>query len=233
MTKCLIVDDDKLSRLILKQLIKIDDSLELVAECTDAEEAFKSIESQAIDVLFLDIEMPGMSGIELVKGLGTQTPYIVFISAKKEYAADAFDLSVVDFLVKPVTPDRFLKSILKIKELIRNKTEVVFAQKKDEFIFIRDGHVIRRLKLNDIGYLEAKGDKVKIFTQDKVYSIHSSLKGVEEKLPTDVFLRVHRSFIINVGKIDLVEGSTLIIQNSFVPVSDAYKAILTKRMQIL
>lgn len=229
---CLIVDDNAIARSTLKHLIKIEDSLSLIAECESAAEAYKNIANHKIDLLLLDIEMPGITGIELVRGLGETKPLIIFISSRKDYAADAFDLNVVDFIAKPVTPDRFLKAIIKAKEIFKNRNLFV-GSKKDEFIFIRDSSVIRRLKLADIDYLEAKGDYVKLYVDDKIYSIHSSLKSVEDKLPQDVFSRVHRSFIINVGKIDTIEGGTLIIKKSFVPVSDAYKSALNKRMQIL
>jgi len=105
--------------------------------------------------------------------------------------------------------------------------------KQDDFVFIRDAGVIRRLKLDEINYVEAKGDYVKIYQNEKAYSIYSSLKSIEEKLPAKTFIRVHRSFIVNIGRIDTIEGSTLIMHKSFVPVSDAYKATLNKRMQIL
>ncbi|RZK14845.1 MAG: response regulator transcription factor [Pedobacter sp.] len=229
---CLIVDDNAIARSILKNLFQIEDSLKLVAECENATEAYKMLASNKIDLLLLDVEMPGITGIELVKGLGNNKPLIIFISAKRDYASDAFDLNVVDFIAKPVTPDRFMKAVIKAKEIFKSQNLFV-SSKKDEFIFIRDSNIIRRLKLSDINYLEAKGDYVKIYVDDKNYSIHSSLKSVEDKLPTDIFSRVHRSFIVNIGKIDTVEGGTLIIKQSFVPVSDAYKSSLNKRMQIL
>jgi len=229
---CLIVDDNPIALSTLKNLLKIEDSLRLVGECENATEAYKILATNKIDLLFLDVEMPGISGIELVRGLGERKPLIIFISTKRDYASDAFDLNVVDFIAKPVTPDRFLKAVIKAKEIFKNHNLFV-ASKKDEFIFIRDSNIIRRLKLCDINYLEARGDYVKIYVDDKNYSIHSSLKSVEDKLPMDMFSRVHRSFIVNIGKIDTIEGGTLIINQNFVPVSDAYKASLNKRMQIL
>jgi len=229
---CLIVDDHEIARSTLKQLIKFEDSLTLISTCENAGDAYKIIAGQKIDLVFLDIEMPEVSGIELVKGLGDKRPLIIFISANREYAADAYDLNVVDFITKPVTLDRFLKSIIKAKEIFKNQ-DVFVPSKQDEFIFIRDSSIIRRIKLTDIEYFEAQGDYVKIGTATKTYAIYSSLKSVEGKVSGDFFLRVHRSFIVNVGKIDTVEGSTLIINKSFIPVSDAYKSVLNKRMQIL
>jgi DNA-binding LytR/AlgR family response regulator len=229
---CLIVDDHVIARSTVSHLLQLDPSLKLIAECESAAEAYRNLAVHKIDLLLLDIEMPGISGIELVKGLGEKRPLIIFISAKKDYAVTAFDLNVVDFITKPVTPDRFLKAISKAKE-IYNLSNLFLANNQDDFVFIRDSGVIRRIKVDDINYLEAQGDYVKIYMSEKKYSVHSSLKSIEDKLPGKIFIRVHRSFIVNIGKIDTVEGSTLIIHQNFVPVSDAYKAILNKRMQIL
>jgi two-component system LytT family response regulator len=229
---CLIVDDHVIARSTVSHLLQLDPSLKLIAECESAAEAYRNLAIHKIDLLLLDIEMPGISGIELVKGLGEKRPLIIFISAKKDYAAAAFDLNVVDFITKPITPARFLKAINKAKEIF-NLSTMFLSNSQDDFVFIRDSGVIRRIKLDDVNYLEAQGDYVKIYMNAKTHSVHSSLKSIEDKLPGKIFIRVHRSFIVNVGKIDTVEGSTLIIHQNFVPVSDAYKAILNKRMQIL
>jgi len=229
---CLIVDDHELARRTVSHLLQIEQSLKLVAACENATEAYRNLAVHKIDLLLLDIEMPGISGIDLVKGLGNARPLIIFISAKKDYAAVAFDLNVVDFITKPITPDRFIMAINKAKE-IYNLNNLFLDNKQDDFVFIRDAGVIRRLKLDEINYVEAKGDYVKIYQNEKAYSIYSSLKSIEEKLPAKTFIRVHRSFIVNIGRIDTIEGSTLIMHKSFVPVSDAYKATLNKRMQIL
>ncbi len=229
---CLIVDDHAIARRTVSHLLQIEPSLKLVAECENASEAYRNLAVHKIDLLLLDIEMPGISGIELVKGLGEARPLIIFISAKKDHAAEAFDLNVVDFITKPITPDRFLKAITKAKE-VYNSSNLFLGNKQDDFVFIRDAGVIRRIRLDEINYLEAQGDYVKIYQNEKTYAVHSSLKSIEEKLPAKIFIRVHRSFIVNIGRVDTVEGNTLIMHKNFVPVSDAYKATLNKRMQIL
>ena len=229
---CLIVDDHAIARRTVSHLLQIEPSLKLVAECENASEAYRNLAVHKIDLLLLDIEMPGISGIELVKGLGEARPLIIFISAKKDHAAEAFDLNVVDFITKPITPDRFLKAITKAKE-VYNSSNLFLGNKQDDFVFIRDAGVIRRIRLDEINYLEAQGDYVKIYQNEKTYAVHSSLKSIEEKLPAKIFIRVHRSFIVNISRVDTVEGNTLIMHKNFVPVSDAYKATLNKRMQIL
>lgn len=229
---CLIIDDNEIARLTLRQLSTLDPSLNIINECSDASLAYTEILAHQIDLLLLDIEMPGMSGIDLAKSLTYKQPMIIFTTSKKDYAVEAFDLNVVDFIIKPITPVRFLQAIDKAKETLALKSNKN-KEPIEEFIFIRDSNTVRRLRINDILYLEAKGDYVKIASTDKVYTIHSSLKAVEDKLPTHIFLRVHRSYIINVGKIDTVEGGTLVLGQNLVPVSDAYKNLLNKRMQIL
>ncbi len=145
-------------------------------------EAWNLIQEQAVELLLLDIEMQGMSGLELTSNLGDKRPVIVFTTSKKEYAAEAFELNVADYIVKPVTPARFIQAIDKVREILDSgKEEVKFTE--DEFIFIRDSNVVRRLSLQDILYAEAMGDYVKLYTPGKFYAIHTTLKAVEERLP--------------------------------------------------
>jgi len=229
---CLIVDDNIIALTIIKKMISMEPSLTVTGECFDAVEAYKQLQLNEVDILFLDIEMPDMSGIDLVKSLGDKRPMVIFTTSTTDYAAEAFDLNVVDFLIKPVSPARFLVAVEKAKKMLMIKG-LAFTDKEDEFVFIRDSNVVRRLKVSDILYMEARGDYVRINVSDQTYSIHSSLKSVEEKLSKSTFLRVHRSFIINVSKIDTIEGGTLIVNRNIVPVSDAYRAALYKRMHIL
>lgn len=229
---CLVVDDNIIALTVMKKLISMASGLTLVGECADALTAYEQLQTNTVDLLFLDIEMPDMSGIDLVKSLGDKRPMVIFTTSTIDYAAEAFDLNVVDFLIKPVTPARFLIAVEKAKRMLVTKS-LNQTDKDDEFVFIRDSNIVRRLKVNDILYMEAKGDYVRINIADGDYSIHSSLKSVEEKLSKNIFVRVHRSFIVNVSKIDTIEGGTLIVNRKIVPVSDAYRSGLYKRMQIL
>ena len=229
---CLIIDDNEIARLTLAQLVGLDSSLKIIGECTNAKDGFVKILNNQVDLLLLDIEMPEMSGIELAKCLGDKQPLIIFTTSKRDYAVEAFDLKVIDFITKPILPARFLQSIDKAKKAFHQKNKES-TETQDEFIFIRDSNTVRRIRLNDILFLEAMGDYVQITVHGKTYAIHSSLKAVEDKLPKHFFIRVHRSFIVNVGKIDTIEGGTLIIDGNFVPVSDSFRAALNKRIQIL
>jgi DNA-binding LytR/AlgR family response regulator len=229
---CLIIDDNVVARGAMKQLVRQDKDLILLGECENAVEAYQKIMNEPVDLLLLDIEMDSMTGIELAKSLGTKNPIIIFVTGHRGYAIEAFELNVADYITKPVTPVRFLQAIEKAKEIYRSRTQEV-KMDDESFVFIRDSNVVRRIKIDDILFAEAMGDYVKIYTLDHFYSIHSSLRQVESKLPAAKFLRVHRSFIIQVGKIDTIEGGTLIINRKTVPVADAYRAALNKRLNIL
>jgi len=231
--KCLIVDDNQIFRLLVKKLMALDNSLVLVAECEDAISAHQQIMDNEVDLIFLDIMMPGMSGLELAKILEDKPPLIIFTTSIAEHAVEAFSLNVVDFLLKPIAPARFLKAIEKAKTAL-NKNQLNSDLQFPEFIFIRDSNIVRRVRIVDILFFEAIGDYVKIQLIGKIdYSIHSSLKNIEYKLPQGVFLRVHRSFIINLSKIDGIEGKTLIIDKNLIPVSDSFRGSLNKSMRFL
>jgi DNA-binding LytR/AlgR family response regulator len=228
----LIIDDNEMARMSLKQLAARVDDLTIVDECTSAFEAYNLLLTEPVDVLLLDIEMPGMSGLELTKNLVNKRPVIIFITSKREYAADAFDLNVADYIIKPVSGSRFIQAIDKAREILdSNKEEVKL--KEDEFVFIRDSNIIRRLKLDNILFAEAMGDYVKLYTPEKFYAIHATLKAVEERLPASRFLRVHRSYLVALNKIDSMEGGVLIINRKPLPVADAYRSALNKRMNII
>src|SRR6476660_3497583 len=229
---CLVVDDNKIARTTLKQLVSQVSDLQLAGECTNAMEAYNLIREQPVDLLLLDIEMPGMTGIELTRNLQSNRPVIIFTTSKKEYAAEAFDLNVADYIVKPITPARFIQAIDKAREILQSNTEQVKLS-EDEFIFIRDSNIVRRLKLSEILYAEAMGDYVKLHTAQKFFAIHSTMKEVEQRLPSPGFLRVHSSFIAAIDKIDTIQEGALVINGKPVPVADAYRSALNKRMNVL
>lgn len=229
---CLIVDDNKIARTTLKQLASQVKDLVVILECADAMEAYNVLQKQTVDLLLLDIEMPGMTGLELTRNLGPKKPLIIFTTSKKEYAVEAFELNVVDYIVKPVTPARFIQAIDRAREILESDKEQVDYQ-QDEFIFIRDSNIVRRLSFDDILYAEAMGDYVKLHTPQKFFAVHTTLKAVEERLPASRFARVHRSYLVSISKIDTIQDGALIIHGKPVPVADAYRAALNKKMNIL
>jgi DNA-binding LytR/AlgR family response regulator len=228
----LIIDDNMIARTTIRHLaVKVGD-VDIVDECADAMKAYEVLQSRQVDLLLLDIEMPGMSGLELTQNLGEKRPVIIFITSKREYAADAFDLNVADYIIKPVTTPRFVRAIDKAREILESNSEEINL-KDDEFIFIRDSNVVRRLKLDGILYAEAMGDYVKLHTPERFYAIHTTLKAVEDRLPSSRFLRVHRSYLVAVDKIDTLDGGALVVGGKPLPVADAFRSALNKRMNIL
>ena len=230
----LIIDDNKIARSVLRQLASQVKDLTVAGECADAVEAYEFLRTSTVDIdlLLLDIEMPGMTGLELVKNLGDKRPVIVFTTSKREYAVEAFDLNVADYIVKPVTPARFIQAMEKVRELLESAGEEM-KWTNEEFIFIRDSNIVRRLRLDEILYAEAMGDYVKLYTPGKFYAVHTTLKTVEERLPASLFLRVHRSYLVALSKIDTIQDGALIVNGKPLPVADAYRKALNTRMNIL
>lgn len=230
--KCIIVDDNKMAQMALKQLVSQAQGLELVATCSDAKEALDYLNTTPIDLLLLDIEMPGMNGMDLIKSLGNKRPLIIFTTAKKEYAVEAFELNVVDYLVKPIALPRFLQAIDKAKEALESNKEEVKVEEQG-FVFVKDNGVLKRISIDDILFLEAMGDYVKVHTPQKFHVVHATLKSIEEKLPPSKFIRVHRSYIVAINKIDYIQEGTISIGKTTIPVADTHKANLNKRLNLL
>ena len=228
----LIIDDNIIARTTIRQLASQIKDVAVAGECVDAMEAYNFLRDHPVDLLLLDIEMPGMTGIELTRNLGKEGPVIIFTTSKKEYAAEAFELNVVDYIVKPVTPVRFIQAIDRAREVLESRKEEV-KMEQEEFIFIRDSNIVRRLQLNEILYAEAMGDYVKLHTPHKFYAIHTTLKAVEERLPPSRFQRIHRSYIVALGSIDTIQDGAVIVNAKPLPVADAYRLALNKRMNIL
>lgn len=231
--RCLIVDDNKLARMAMKQLVSQVNWLELVAECSDAMEAYNHLAKQDIDLLLLDIEMPGMTGLELTKKLGNRSPLIIFTTAKTDYAVEAFELNVVDYVIKPVPPARFLQAIEKAREVVESPKGEVKASPDQDFVFVKDNGVLKKINVEDMLYLEAMGDYVKVYTGQRFHVLHSTLKSIEEKLPAARFVRVHRSYIVSLSKIDSIQDGAITIGKANVPIADTYRTMLNKRLNLL
>ena len=230
--RCLIVDDNQMARMAMKQLVSQVHSLELVAECSDTMEAYNYLNSGLVDLMFLDIEMPGMTGIELTKKLGNKRALIIFTTAKTDYAVEAFELNVVEYLLKPVSLSRFLQAVEKAKETFdSNKQELKIEAQ--EFVFVKDNGILKKLNVDDILYLEAMGDYVKVHTAQKFHVLHSTLKSIEEKLPPNKFLRIHRSYIVSLQKIDFIQDGIINIGKANIPVAETYRSALNKRLNLL
>ena len=234
---CLIVDDNPIARASLVQLAEQIDDLEVLNECDSGIAAYNYLQQNEVDLILLDIEMPGMSGLDLTRNLHHKNFIIIFTTSNKEYAIEAFDLKVADYLVKPFSSERFLRAIDKARDLLTRKDaegkEEDSAIINSEFIFIRDSNIIRRLHLDDIYYTEAMGDYVKFHTKDKLYAVHGTLKSVESRLPALRFIRIHRSYIVSLRHIDTLQERGVVIQGKFLPITDGYRKNLHRVMNIL
>lgn len=231
MYKTLVVDDNRVARVMLVEMLKKIPEINLIGEFEDAPSALAFLKKNNVDVLFLDVEMPEMSGIELLRVLPDR-PLTILVTAQAGYAVEAFELNVVDYLVKPLSISRVILSVERVAELIQVKNSRVNTIENDH-IFIRDGKTIRKIFLENILWLEAKGDYVKIVTQSSNYVIHTTLRNLEEKMSINDFVRIHRGYIVPVRKIDYIEDGTAYIQGTPLPVSENYKNDLLKHLRLL
>lgn len=228
--KCIVVDDEAVSRMVLEKYIAQTDLLRLVASCESAIDAIKVLQEDKIDIIFCDIEMPGLSGMDLIKSLKT-APCVVLITGKPEYAAEAFEFDVTDYIVKPVAYPRFLKSVNKAVEFLNTKMPA--REKASDKLFIKVDQKFISISLNEILYIEAQKDYVKIVTETNKYLTLSTMKGVEAKLPTNEFIRIHRSYIVRIDKISDLRPENLLIGKEILPIGESYKEDLFKRINIL
>jgi len=231
MFRALIVDDNKMARMLLGGMLSQVKGIKVAGEIEDAPAAIAELKKGDIDILFLDVEMPGMSGFELLKIL-PERPLTIMITAQPRYAAEAFELNVVDFLVKPFHLARVIQAVERAMELLKVKNSS-FRRIENNHIFIKDGKTIRKIQLQDILWLEAKGDYVKIVTPRSPFIIHATLRNMEEKLSGGEFVRIHRSYIIAVSKIDFIEDGIAHVQGSQLPISENYKNELLKHLRLL
>lgn len=229
--KCLIVDDNALSRKALRQLVSQTGFLDLKGECADAIEAFNFLESQPVDLVFLDIEMPGMNGLDFIRRLSTR-PIFILVSAKKDYAIEAFELNVADYILKPVMLPRFMAAVARAKELFDNN-ESKIENADFNYIFVRVQKQLTKILLADILYIQALGDYVTIVTFDKKITVHLTLRNIETELPPAKFYRLHRSFIAALDHIDVIEDNTAFIHGQPVPIGEPYKQTLLKKLHLV
>lgn len=232
MITCLIVDDNDLSRLTLRQLAQQTGSLKVIGECKDAMEAHRNITANPPDLVFLDIEMPGMTGIELLKILPKRT-LVILTTSQKQYALEAFELNVVDYLVKPVAMPRLLQAVEKVKDLLPQANNTTVNTTDDNYLFIKDNTTLRKILLDDILWIEAMGDYIKIRTATQWHIVHSTLKAVEEKIRSGRLMRVHRSYMIALSKIDSIEEGNVNIMNTAIPVAESYRSKLIQKIKLL
>ncbi|GAB4327273.1 MAG: LytTR family DNA-binding domain-containing protein [Bacteroidales bacterium] len=226
---CLIIDDERFARELLEEYIGMTPVLELCGSARGAMEGLDLIREHSPDIIFLDIQMPDLTGIELLKTL-EKPPVVIITTAYKEYALEGYDLDVADYLLKPFTFERFLKAVNRASKRVENRGRPDEGnQAKDLFSFKADG-AWYRIPYSDILYIEGLKEYIIIHTETKRYLVLERMHHLEQRLPGEMFLRVHKSFIINTGKATSLYGNTLMIEDREIPVGRTYAAEAKRRL---
>jgi len=236
--KCLVVDDEQLARKLITSYLEKLPYLELAGECKNAFEAMDALQKQEIDLMFLDIQMPDLTGLELLHSLNHK-PVVIFTTAYQEYALEGFQLDVVDYMLKPVAFERFIKGVNKAVELIRlrkgntgrpTKEKQIVSSAVDEFINLKADHKIYKVRLKDILYVEGLREYVTFYTAGRKYIVLESLKKLEDSLPAPVFMRIHKSYIINTEHLVSLYGNQVQIGEGYVPIGKSYAEEVKRRL---
>ncbi|MBX2871252.1 MAG: LytTR family DNA-binding domain-containing protein [Saprospiraceae bacterium] len=232
-TRCLIVDDEPLAREGLEQYVQKMPGLELTGSCQSAIDALAFLQKEKPDLLFLDIQMPEMTGLELMKAL-PQPPKVIFTTAYREFAVEGFDLNAIDYLVKPISFERFARAVQKVQQRLDTEQTESLTAPADHIFIKSDGQIIK-IPVSDIIYAESAKDYVFIHTPSKRYMALLPLKQLEENLPDDKFMRVHRSYLVATAAVDRLEGNLLYIGKTKVPISrslhdEIYQKVIQGRL---
>ncbi|WP_055447649.1 LytR/AlgR family response regulator transcription factor [Lacinutrix mariniflava] len=235
---CIIIDDEATARMIITQLCSKLPSLNVLEEFPNAMQAIKYLNQNEVDLIFLDIHMPDFTGFDFIETL-KNPPKIILTTSDPNFAIQAFEYDcIVDYLVKPITQERFDKAIQKAESKQNKPSETVSKGEKVEATSGNDLYVnidrrLIKIDIPSIYLVEAKGDYIQVKTEDKNYTVHSTLKKIADKLPDSLFLKVHRSYIINVQKIIDIEDNSVLIKKDVIPVSRSNRPELMKRLNLL
>jgi len=230
--RCIIVDDEPLAREGMELLVNDTGFLELVGMCANAMEANKVLAKEKADLIFLDIQMPGMRGTDFLKSLSLK-PLVIITTAYPNFALEGFELNVLDYLVKPITPERFLKSVNRAKEVFDYR-QAAGKEAQESFFFIKCNNGYERINYAEILYVEACQNYCCIYTTKAKFMTLTSMKSLEEQLPAGMFLRIQKSYIVAIDKIQSITGNEIVIEKQKIPVSKNYKdelmAIIDKNL---
>jgi len=215
--KCIITDDEPFARKGLQSYVEKIDFLELVAVCEDAIQLNTNIKQHAVDLVFLDIEMPYITGIDFLKS-ASNPPKVIFTTAYEQYALQGYELDVLDYLLKPISFERFLKAANKAFDYFKSAETVA-----DDFIFIKAGNKLEKIYFDQIYFVEAMENYVSIYFEDKKLVAHSTLKSLQQQLPATSFIQPHKSYLVNIHAIQSIEGNTLNVHHYQVPISKYQK----------
>lgn len=231
---CMILDDDDLSRRILEEFIKKTEDLQLIHSCDDPVTCINLLKKdESVDLIFLDIEMPEMTGLDFLDTL-MNPPMVIIFSSKGKYAVDSYNYDVTDYLLKPVTYKRFLQAVEKAEKRVREESRDELGKNE---IFIKKNSTLVRLKYKDILWIEALENYVIFNTYKEKFTIHFTMKAIEQKLPSKLFTRVHRSYIVNTSSIEVIEDNSVIVKTAeatkSIPIGKSYKEKLMKDINLI
>ena len=227
MINCLIVEDEPASREVLETYIADCSNLNLIKSCTNAIEASEVLKDQTVDLLFLDINMPKLSGMNFYRSL-IDPPYVIFTTAYPEYAVEGFEVNALDYLLKPFPFDRFFKAVNKASEIIQKKKKNLG---NTEYILLKADKKIHRIALKGVWHLESIGDYVKVHFADKSIIVHDTFQGLLSQFPDNLIMRVHKSHAISLNDFDFVEGNHIKIKGKTIPIGQTYRKKFMKRIQ--
>ncbi len=223
MIKCIVVEDEPLALKLIKSYIEQNNTLQLMATFSDPHDALEFLKRVSVQLIFLDIQMPSLSGIELASHIDTFKTKVVFTTAFAHYALDGFRVDAVDYLLKPISIDAFERSVRKVERLIGSSSEID-GTAIGNYIVVKSDHKLIKVYYNEILYLESLGDYVMFELSDgSQMKTLSTLKGIASTLPSDIFVRVHRSFIVNLSKVKITERNTIIFGKKIIPISESYR----------
>ena len=229
---CMIVDDEPMAREIISSFVGKIHNLELVATCKNVSEAFSVLQKESIQLIFLDINMPEISGLSLAKSIQHKSQ-VIFTTAYREYAIEGFDLQAVDYLLKPISFDRFLKAVQKYFDLHASKEIIkqeIVSEAKETSIFVRSDRKMVKVRFKEIKYVESLSDYVKIFTDKETIITRETISNIESKLPSNEFLRTHRSYIVSMPKIDSFTNELVELKKKAIPISRSYKENVLQKL---
>lgn len=236
-TKCLVIDDEPLARDLMRSHIEKLENFEICAECGDAMKALHELHNYKVDLMFMDIQMPQITGLEFLKTL-KNPPKVIITTAFREYALEGFELDVVDYLLKPITFERFLKSVNKYYQATQedvNSTQsvqITTSKAEEAFIYVKENKKVVKLHLSDILYVEGLSEYVQIYTPNKKIITKTSMTNMSEKLPDDNFMRIHKSFIVSLSKIEAFTSSSIEVPGKELPIGRSYKNSVLEVLQI-
>ncbi|MFN8356675.1 MAG: LytTR family DNA-binding domain-containing protein [Spirosomataceae bacterium] len=234
MINCIAIDDEPLALRLLQDNISKVPYLQLIATCTDAFEAMQALSNQKIHLIFADIQLPGLSGLQLIDSLENR-PMVIFITAYKQYALEGFDLAVVDYLVKPVALERFFKACNRAKDLydLRHVKTQASSTLPPDYFFVQADYSQVKVVFQDISLIEGLGDYIKIYLKSttRPLVVRTSIKSIENELPVGKFIRIHKSFLVAIAEITAIRKNSVFLGNKEFPIGETYRESIEKLVQ--